>query len=177
MMILIDGKTCSGKSFWAKKLSEALNYKLINLDEEVKKMYEYQDIIDDLTVLLELDNFSLDALRKILLYDEIKKNKLETYIFAKLYNKFKNEKKIIIEGYQASKIFKENAVCFYLTCNTNIRRKRYEKRNAKMKFEDLDKIQKNIVKIDNYTFTYNTEMESDIINSMIKDIKRYEKYR
>lgn len=129
-MIVIDGRIGSGKSFVAKYLSTKLSLPLLELDLIVKELYQQDDIAKQVCKILEIDAIDFSLMRKIIFIDQVKRIKLQNYIYPILKEKAGNNRDVIIDGYNALTIFDNYDLGLIVLAPTNVRKQRVVKRGS-----------------------------------------------
>ena len=178
MIIVIDGKIGSGKTTLSEKLANKYNYVHINCDQEIKKIYQEEDIINQVLTLLKIKEINYTEIAKIIFNNQEKKQKLEIILYKRLKEVIedykKENKKIIIEGYNALKIF-DYDLGIYLVCNYENRLLRVEKRDKRtiLEINQINNNQSDIIKLDKNIYFF----DENNLDKIEKIMEQYDKDR
>lgn len=160
MKIVIDGKIGSGKSYVAKHLAIKYNFKIIDLDQEVHKLYDRVDIQKQVMEVLDIKQFDKAEISDIIFTNSKKKILLEQTIFPYLKELTKNYSgNVIIEGYQALNIVEQYDLGLITCAPKQVREDRVKKRSPQLNFEQIDSIQKSVFYCPYHTYTIQTDEE------------------
>ena len=178
MIIVVDGKIGSGKTTLSKKIANDYSYKHINCDLEIKKIYQEEKIINQVLKLLNLEKIDFTQISKIIFNNQEKKKELEQILISRLKeiinDYYKNNKNIIIEGYNALKYF-EYDLGIYLVCNYDDRKERIKERDVRTE-EEINLINNNqsdIIKLEKNIYFFN----NDNYNKIKKLMELYDQNR
>lgn len=177
MIIAIDGRIGSGKTYVSNYIKDNYNFNVINLDDVAKLAYEDSNIKKKVLKLLEISYIDFDIIRKIIFTDKVKKKKLEIIIYQYLFDYINKQKDtdLIVEGYNSFTIYPNYDLGIVVCCDEDIRKQRVLDRNKDEEyFRLIDFNQKDIYPLHNYTFCINNNgqdfnKEIDRIISYAKD--------
>ncbi len=157
MIIAVDGKIASGKTYLAQFISNEYQYYYLNLDQEIKKLYLDDNISKQVTSLLAIKEIDHQIISDIIFNDNDKRQALETLLYPYLQKLIKQyqDKNLIIDGYNSFKIV-DYDLGFLICSNYQNRYKRNQLRKTVINnFDKINKIQKDLVICNHYTYAIN----------------------